>query len=68
MFTMQYQCPCGTAWEMTHDSHCDDRCPACDLANSPTDVRDYCTGCGCILTSHESPELCRSCERIKGEL
>jgi hypothetical protein len=24
--------------------------------------RDYCVDCGCILTSHESETLCRSCE------
>lgn len=36
----------------------------CDEGQGP---HEHCTGCGCILTSHESPELCRSCERIKGE-
>lgn len=40
MFTMQYECPCGTAWEMTHECFCDDRCPACDLVNSPTEIDD----------------------------
>ena len=29
------------------------------------DERDYCVDCGCILTSHESETLCRSCEQRK---
>jgi len=26
------------------------------------DEHEYCVDCGCILTSHESETLCRSCE------
>ena len=52
MFTMQYECPCGTAWQMTHLHHCDDRCPACDLVNSPTDVQDH----GFYVTEAEAEE------------
>lgn len=40
MFDMEYECPCGAAWTMTHDCACNDRCPSCNKENEPVSVED----------------------------
>ena len=40
MFEMEYECPCGTTWTMTHDCACNDRCPSCRKENEPASVED----------------------------
>lgn len=35
------------------------------LIGEDQEEHEYCVDCGCILTSHESETLCRSCEGRK---
>ena len=41
MFRMEYECPCGTTWTMTHDCTCNDRCPSCNKENEPVNVLQF---------------------------
>jgi hypothetical protein len=35
-----YECPCGCEWEDEWDCTCDDRCPECNTACSPSESEE----------------------------
>jgi hypothetical protein len=36
----KYECPCGCEWEDEWDCTCDDRCPECNTACSPSESEE----------------------------
>lgn len=60
LYRNTYECPCGTSWEDTWDSGCDDDCPSCGLIISPTDSE--------CLSEGKQRELMAFSSHSEGEL
>jgi hypothetical protein len=48
-FERSFECDCGEAWIDTHDSNCNDRCPACNLEIEPSVTRERDAKTGAYL-------------------